>query len=143
MLTYTHTTSHRLKKEFVGRHASSLIHILIRSFNHGDYESALEQAKVDSNTARSSATSAATESGQKVDSYTPTETGQNAQQHRMLQPAQGLFARLTLILKSPMLHHILHRVLREYMHVHAYMYVGLYVCVMICMFHHIFVYSAT
>eukprot|EP00961_Rhodomonas_salina_P226817 3066799-Rhodomonas_salina.1 len=36
---------YRLKAELAGQYDASLIHVLVRSFNHGDYEAALDQAR--------------------------------------------------------------------------------------------------
>lgn len=82
---------HRLKKELSGWQSNSLIHILIRSFNHGDYEAALEQAKSEASRVNSR---------------------EGALQARipLISPAGGIFGRLSLILKSRVLHQIMHRV---------------------------------
>lgn len=79
---------YRLKKEVEGHEQRHTIHILIRSFNHGDYESAMQQAK--SNRSPSA--------GQDEDA-------------RLLHPAKGLFRRLGLLLESRVLHQVLHMAL--------------------------------
>jgi E3 ubiquitin-protein ligase UBR2 len=118
---------YKLKNEYMGQEQKHLIHILVRSFNHGDYEAAMGLSK--SNQVRCPETLLIStlpraipdyfltllsflgafqrpEDGASSSTSTGDRNGADKQEERLIQPAKGLFQRLGLLLESRVLHQV-------------------------------------
>jgi E3 ubiquitin-protein ligase UBR3 len=101
---------YRLKSQHAGERDASLVHILVRSFNHGDYEAAIEQL-------REAEKADKTDSG--VANAVPAANGAGAAAggarskggKKLMMPMPRAFRSILRLLHSPVLHHVLYKVL--------------------------------
>ena len=98
---------YRLKPEYSTNREASLVHILVRSFNHGDYEAAIEQLreaekgeKGEGGGAGASSDSAAAANGKGRQGGKP-----------LMMSMPSAFRDILRLLHSPVLHHVVYKVL--------------------------------
>lgn len=101
---------YRLKAEHEGQRDSSLVHILVRSFNHGDYEAAIQQLREAEKSEKIQGGSGAVPGGAASSAAaTGSYNGNGGKQ--LMMPMPRAFADILLLLHSPVLHHIIYKVL--------------------------------
>jgi len=92
---------YRLKAEHTRQRDASLVHILVRSFNHSDYQTAIQQLRDAEKGDKGDAEAAGDGAG---------SSGPDSPK-KLMMPMPAAFRNILFLLHSPVLHHIIYQVL--------------------------------
>ena len=104
---------YRLKQEHTEEREGSIVHILVRSFNHGDYEAAVEQIREAEKGEKGGAGEdyVSSRKVERAGSAEPAGGSNSTGAKTLMMPVPPAFRDILHILHSPVLHHVVHRVL--------------------------------